>query len=313
LSADFAASRFDVSQDADKNVLEVAQQLGATMFVKAVQLLKLQDVFTNTNNITVFVPSNRAFARLPKSTYFYFLRHPDRFAALLKYHTAEGIYKVEDLQDDQVLNTLLGNLTLRFDSYEHTVSNWTTRVIQAAKISCKENDNVASNGIVHIIDEVITKLPIFSAYDIISRSHHFSSLFDGLVVAGMSDSLKGDGPLTLFAPTEKAIKQLPAGVWESLLKDIPSLTAVLDLHVVPKTVYARGLEDQDVLPTLNRANSLTVHIRRDGVEAGNHHRGFEVLVNGAKVIYFDGAVTNGVIHAIDEVIIPPKILAKLML
>jgi uncharacterized surface protein with fasciclin (FAS1) repeats len=282
LSEDFGESRFDDN----KNVLQVAEKLGATMFVKAARLVGLMDVFSNTNNITVFVPSNQAFARLPKEVYFYFLRHPDRLNALLRYHAAEGTYMIKDLKDDSPYNTLLGNLTLRYDSYNHTSSNYTTRVVQAAKVSCRHVDNVASNGVVHIIDEVIMKLPLFSAYDIISRSRHFSSLYNGLVVAGMSDSLKGPGPLTLFAPTEKAIKRLPAGVWENLLKDPATLTAVLDIHVVPKTTYARGMRNQDVLPTLNRSNSLTVHIRGDREseeESARPHRRVEVEVNGAKV------------------------------
>jgi transforming growth factor-beta-induced protein len=309
LSDAFGAS---ILNEDNKNILQVAEKLGATIFVKAARLVGLQDALANTQNITVFVPSNRAFARLPKDVYFYFLRHPDRLAALLKYHVAKGTYLVKDLQDDSPYNTLLGNLTLRYDSYNHTSSNYTTRVVQAAKISCRQVDNVASNGVVHIIDEVITKLPLVSAYDIISRSRYFSSLYNGLVVAGMSDSLKGNGPLTLFAPTEKAIKKLPPGVWESLLKDVPTLTAILDLHVVPKTTYARGLKDQDVLNTLNRSNSLTVHIRGDREELDGHRRGVEVTVNDSRIVYFDGAVTNGVIHAIDEVIIPPKIMEKLM-
>jgi uncharacterized surface protein with fasciclin (FAS1) repeats len=75
--------------------------------------------------MTAFVPSNRAFARVPKLVYLYFLRHPDRLRALLKYHLVKGTFKLEDLVDDGVLDTLLHNLTSRYDSYTHAKSNYT--------------------------------------------------------------------------------------------------------------------------------------------------------------------------------------------
>ncbi|OQV14479.1 hypothetical protein BV898_11321 [Hypsibius exemplaris] len=304
----------EASAEAPMNILEVARKNGATIFVKAAILVGLKDELSNHNDITAFIPSNRAFARLPKLVYLYFLRHPDRLRALLKYHVVKGSFALADLVDDEAHDTLLHNLTVRYDEYKHTKDNRTTRVIQGAHVNCKKNDLKASNGYVHIIDDVILRFSLVDSYEVISKCPAFSTLYNGLVVAKLSDALKS-GSLTVFAPTEKAFKRLPAGVWEKILQDPQQLTNVLDLHIVEGTHFARGFRNDDVLPTLNKADSVTITIRHDRrVENGlsrRHHKGeFEVLVNNAKIVSFDGVTTTGVIQAIDKVLLPPSILEE---
>jgi len=307
LSQDFGQANFG---DA-KNVLQVAEENGASIFVRAAHFAGVADVFKTTPNITVFVPNNAAFHRLPRNVYLYFLRHRDRLGELLKFHAAQGTFNIKDLMNDQTYKTLLTktNWTLRYDAYTHATANYTSNIIQAARISDKHRDLPASNGIVQIIDEVILHLPIFTAYDIISKSTHFSTLYNGLIVAGLDQSLKAAGPLTLFAPTEHAFKKLPAGVWEALLKDKTKLTAVLDMHLTSRTYFGRGLHDMDTIATLNKDAGLTVHIKREHEEAERPprpHR-IEVEVNDARIIFFDGATSNGNIQVIDTVLFPPSL------
>jgi len=294
----------------DKNVLQVAAEHGATMFVKAAILVGLKDELSNKQNITAFVPSNRAFSRIPKILYLYFLRHPDRLKALLQYHVLHGTFPIADLTDDQTYQTLLKKLTARFDQYTHAKSNRTTRVIQTAHLNDKKNDLVASNGMVHIIDDVILRLSISSSYDVVSKCPAFATLYDGLVVAGMTDDLKS-GSLTVFAPTEKAFKRLPPGVWEKLLANVTALTAVLDLHVVPKTYFVRGLANGDTLASLNRAApELKITIRKPRAEGKSRHHGFEVEVNRARLVYLDGATTTGILQPIDRVLLPKAVMEE---
>lgn len=301
-----------------KNILQVAYDNGASIFVKAAILTGLKDELSNHQDITAFVPSNRAFARLPKRVVLYLLRHPDRLKALLKYHVLNGTFALKDLVDDAPQETLLHNLTVRYDLYSHEASNRTTKVIQASHVNCRKNDLVASNGFVHIIDDVILRFSIIDSYRVISKCPAFSTLYNGLVVAGLIDGLK-NGSLTVFAPTERAFKRLPAGLWEKILADKAMLTDVLNFHLVAKTYFARGLRNDDVLQTLNAADSLTVTIRHDRrVEEGLGRRhakkqlkgDFEIEVNNAKIVYFDGVTTTGVIQVIDKVLLPPKIMEK---
>jgi len=123
----------------------------------------------------------------------------------------------------------------------------------------------------------------------------FKTLAAALTAAGLIDTLKGAGPFTVFAPSDDAFAKLPAGTVEGLLKDIPALTSILTYHVVSGKVLAADVMTMDgkSAKTVNGAD-ITISIN-DGVH-----------LNGAsKVTATDIQCTNGVIHVIDTVIMPP--------
>jgi uncharacterized surface protein with fasciclin (FAS1) repeats len=123
----------------------------------------------------------------------------------------------------------------------------------------------------------------------------FKTLATALQAAGLVDTLKGRGPFTVFAPTDAAFAKLPAGTLEMLLKpeNKAKLAAILTYHVVPGRVMAA-----DVVK-LNEAK--TVNGKMVSIKAA----GGTVKVNGAEVISTDIVASNGVIHVIDTVILPP--------
>lgn len=123
----------------------------------------------------------------------------------------------------------------------------------------------------------------------------FTTLVAAVKAAGLVDTLKGAGPFTVFAPTDAAFAKLPAGTVEGLLKDLPKLTAVLTYHVVPGKVLAA-----DVVK-LDGKEAKTV--QGAGIKVGT--AGGVTLNGAAKVVTTDIACTNGVIHIIDSVILPP--------
>jgi len=119
---------------------------------------------------------------------------------------------------------------------------------------------------------------------------------DGLSLALSAGTLADDGPFTVFAPTDEAFAKLPDGTVEALLKpeNIDQLKAILTYHVVPGRVYARDVVKLNSAATLNGAK-LKINAGQGGVN-----------VNGAKVTATDIEATNGVIHVIDTVILPPS-------
>lgn len=124
----------------------------------------------------------------------------------------------------------------------------------------------------------------------------FKTLAAALGAAGLVETLKGPGPFTVFAPTDAAFAALPAGTVENLLKpeNKGQLTAILTYHVVPGRTMAADLAGKTLdVNTVNGA-ALTV----TGTMGG-------VTVNGAKVGPADVAASNGVIHVIDTVLLPP--------
>ena len=122
----------------------------------------------------------------------------------------------------------------------------------------------------------------------------FTTLVAAVGAAGLADTLKGEGPFTVFAPTDAAFAALPAGTVDDLVKpeNKDKLTAILLLHVLPGAVMADDVSGKVLDPAT--AGGATVHV--DGTDG--------VTVNGARVITADIACTNGVIHAIDTVLLP---------
>lgn len=124
----------------------------------------------------------------------------------------------------------------------------------------------------------------------------FNTLATALTAAGLVETLQGEGPFTVFAPTDEAFAKLPAGTVEELLKpeNKDQLTAILTYHVVPGKVMAA---DALKLSEAQTVNGVAVQISTaDG----------KVMVGGATVTAADIETSNGVIHVIDTVILPPE-------
>ncbi|MFC4174204.1 fasciclin domain-containing protein [Microvirga sp. GCM10011540] len=123
----------------------------------------------------------------------------------------------------------------------------------------------------------------------------FKTLAAALGEAGLVSTLKGEGPFTVFAPTDAAFAKLPAGTVENLLKpeNKDRLTAILTYHVVPGRVTASEVAKLQQAKTVN-GKALTVSATGNGVK-----------VNDANVTRTDIAASNGVIHVVDSVILPP--------
>ncbi len=124
---------------------------------------------------------------------------------------------------------------------------------------------------------------------------NFTTLAAALEAAGLVETLKGEGPFTVFAPTDEAFAALPEGTVESLLEpeNRDQLTAILTYHVVPGSVMSGDLSDGMEAETVNGA-PVTISTD-DGV-----------MVNDATVTAADIEASNGVIHVIDSVLLPPE-------
>ncbi len=122
------------------------------------------------------------------------------------------------------------------------------------------------------------------------KAGNFKTLVTAIRAAGLVDTLKGPGPFTVFAPTDAAFAKIPKADLKKLLADKARLTAVLTYHVVPGTVMSTDIKPGMV--TTVQGSDVT--IATDG----------GVMVNNAKVVAADVTASNGVIHAIDTVLIP---------
>jgi uncharacterized surface protein with fasciclin (FAS1) repeats len=122
---------------------------------------------------------------------------------------------------------------------------------------------------------------------------NFTTLVTAVEAAGLVDTLKGEGPYTVFAPTDDAFAALPEGTVEALLNDIPALTDILLYHVVPGKVMAADVVNLSSADTV-LGEPISIRVEGDAV-----------YVNDAQVIITDIETSNGVIHVIDAVLLPP--------
>jgi uncharacterized surface protein with fasciclin (FAS1) repeats len=121
----------------------------------------------------------------------------------------------------------------------------------------------------------------------------FDTLVAAIKAAGLVETLKGEGPFTVFAPTDEAFAKLPQGTLESLLADKAKLTSILTYHVVPGNVMAADV--------VKLQSAKTVQGQSVAIEAGQ-----SVRVNSSNVIKTDIVTSNGVIHVIDAVLLPSE-------
>ena len=126
--------------------------------------------------------------------------------------------------------------------------------------------------------------------DVAAKAGNFNTLVTAVKAAGLVDTLKGPGPFTVFAPTDAAFAKVPKAKLDALLADPAALTTVLTYHVVPAKVMAADVKAGKVKTV--EGQELTVTTKGG------------VMVDNAKVVATDVAASNGVIHAIDTVLMP---------
>lgn len=133
--------------------------------------------------------------------------------------------------------------------------------------------------------------PSLDIVDTAVAAGSFETLVAAVQAAGLVETLKGEGPFTVFAPTDEAFAKLPAGTVDALLADKEKLTAILTYHVVPGALASGEVVAQHALHTV-QGGKLEV-----ATKGG-------VTIGGAGLVQADIATSNGVIHVIDTVLLP---------
>ncbi|XP_062582260.1 transforming growth factor-beta-induced protein ig-h3-like [Saccostrea cucullata] len=269
-----------------ENVFTYLQNQGN--FTTLVKLLKQSGLAgtlaTSATPLTIFAPTDAAFAKLPQSVLDRLSGDPQALADTLKFHVTSGIVISPMLQDGKVFTTLSGkNLTAhRYDNQKF--------VIQGVEID--GGDKIVLNGVVHPINSVLMPADVTISEYLGTHETQFSDLYAALVLEGLEKPLE-TGTYTIFAPKDSAFAQI--------LANLPSITAddayfkkILMYHVVPGVWFSAGLTDGMTLPTLAGTN-LTISLPGSGV-----------YVKTAQVIDADIPLANGCLHVIDDVLTPPK-------
>ncbi len=277
------------AQAQSKDIVDTAVGAGSfKTLAAALDAADLVETLKGDGPFTVFAPTDSAFEKLPKGTVESLLKpeNKQQLVDILTYHVVSGNVpssKVVKLSGAKTLNGQ--QVDIKTNEGQVTVDGAT--VVQA--------DIACSNGMIHVIDSVI--LP--AADDIpttATKAGSFKTLVAAVKAAGLAEVLSGNGPFTVFAPTDEAFQKLPAGTVESLLKpeNKAKLAEILKYHVVAGRVYSSDALAAGKAKTL-QGDSVNIAIQ-----------GGVAKVNGAKLVATDLDASNGVIHVIDGVILPPE-------
>jgi len=273
----------------EQTIVDVAVEAGSfNVLIEAAQKAGLADFLSTEKNITVFAPTDAAFSALLSDLGLSSLDQVDAatLASILTYHVVGDIAYSKDLSSGVIPSLNTSSPDKEPLSLMVNVDNGV--MINNAKVTTA--DVMASNGVIHVIDKVL--LPP-SVVDIATYSENFSSLVSAVVKADLVGTLSGDGPFTVFAPTNDAFAALFAALQISGLDEVSveDLTSILTYHVLGDNVLSSEISAGTVAAVSGEEFEVTI----DGA----------VMLNGTiKVTATDIQGTNGVVHVIDAVLVP---------
>jgi uncharacterized surface protein with fasciclin (FAS1) repeats len=276
-----------------KDIVTTAVEAGSFgTLAAALKAAGLVETLQGKGPFTVFAPTDEAFSKLPKGTVETLLKpeNKQQLIAVLTYHVVAGKVLAADVVKLDAAATVNGQrVNIKVDGGKVQVDG--ANVVKA-DIHC-------SNGVIHVIDAVI--LP---AADNIPQTADKAGIFKTLLAAakaaGLVEALSGDKPLTVFAPTDDAFAALPKGTVETLLKpeNKEQLAGILKYHVVAGRVFSGDLLSGKEVTTL-QGGKLSVTMKEGKAKVLN-----------AGLLKTDIDASNGVVHVIDTVLLPPAAGAK---
>jgi uncharacterized surface protein with fasciclin (FAS1) repeats len=266
-----------IVESVDHNTLEAA-----------VNAAELDGALQDGEALSVFAPTDAAFAALPENLVNALLTDPTgTLAEVLLYHVVGSIAPSSTLTQDQSITTLFG---------EDVVVDLVGGVfINGAQVTVA--DIPAINGVVHVIDAVLIPEGATTILDIVIASDVHNTLEAAVIAAELAGTLGGPGTFTLFAPTDDAFAALPEGLLGILLDDpTGALADILLYHVAGSIELAADLSDGQLITTVN-GQDVTVSIV-----------GEDVFINDAQVTVANLIGINGVVHVIDAVLVPAGVV-----
>jgi len=280
-----------------KDIVDTAVADGRfTTLVAAVGAAELVDTLKGEGPFTVFAPTDDAFAALPAGTVDELLKpeNKQKLTDILLYHVVSGKVMAADVTALTSAPTVLGkDVAVKVDMGNVYINE--------AKVII--TDIETSNGVIHVIDAVLlppsddAMMEKNTIVDVAVADGRFTTLVAAVTAAELVETLSGEGPFTVFAPTDDAFAALPDGTLDSLLlpENKQQLTDILLYHVVSGKVMAADVVTLTSAPTvLGKDVTITV---KDG----------KVFLNDTvQVIITDVEASNGVIHVIDAVLLPPQ-------
>jgi transforming growth factor-beta-induced protein len=280
-----------------KNIVELANATpNLSTLVTAVTRAGLTQTLSGPGPFTVFAPTNAAFNKLPAGTLNTLLGDPKALANVLKYHVVSGkVLKAGIPLGKPIMTVQGGEITIDAVGADVIITD-----AKGRKSKIVVTDIMASNGVVHVIDTVILPpeaMPAKNIVELAAATPNLSTLVTAVTAAGLTETLSGPGPFTVFAPTNAAFTKLGTATIAALLADKAALTNVLTYHVVAGKVLKADIPLGKPVTTVQKG-TLTINVEGNDVVITDAKGG------KSKIVMTDIMASNGVVHVIDTVIMP---------
>lgn len=286
----------------DKVIMPATKTLGDIISTD-MQFRSLKEVLTSANlmdklnqpgQMTLFAPSDAAFERLDQATKDKISRGNGCSKDILLNHILPNVICTGVIESKaKTLNSLDKHVILARDEETDSMS------IEGVKIIMK--DIMGTNGVIHVVDEVLIPEAARSVPEALEDNHRtiLKELFD---IAGINDALSN---MTIFAPSEKALGDLPESMLEDMKSNPEKLKEFLLYHVgKPKTCQCE-MTNNKLMPTGVEGKHLRINTYNNGVIPFMDRKSAKYTVQCARVTHMDSEVCGGMIHSVDKVLLPP--------
>ncbi|XP_012583143.1 PREDICTED: transforming growth factor-beta-induced protein ig-h3 isoform X2 [Condylura cristata] len=247
---------------------------------------KLRPEMEGPGSFTIFAPSNEAWASLSAEVLDSLVSNVNiELLNALRYHMVDRRVLTDELKHGMALTSMYQNSNIQIHHYPNGIIT-----VNCARLL--KADHHATNGVVHLIDKVISTTTN-SIQQIIEIEDIFETLRAAVAASGLNTQLEGEGPFTLLAPTNEAFEKIPTETLNRILGDPEALRDLLNNHILKTAMCAEAIIAGMSVETLE-GTTLEVGCSGD-----------KLTINGKAIISNkDVLATNGVIHLIDELLIP---------
>ncbi|XP_048749650.2 periostin-like [Ostrea edulis] len=266
------------------SVLQLANDLNARTFASLVAKAGLSHPLNTQGPFTLFAPTDAAFAKVPSDVMTKLSHDKDLLTKVIKYHVTAGKQLMSHFANDIEIGSWANGYKIRINRYQNG------QVVTATGSKIISRDNMATNGIVQLLDNVMFPLPESSILQYCASNQNLTQLTYSFVRANLQYDVEG-GPFTVFAPIEAAFDALPTGFLNTEFLTLSASRNLMQYHYIKGTYYSAGLTDGEHIPTV-QGTDVVIHTNKTGV-----------MVENAKILQADITVTNGVVHIIDKVLL----------
>ncbi|XP_028174764.1 uncharacterized protein LOC114363281 [Ostrinia furnacalis] len=297
---DLGHSHSSFARQSNPGLVEILKENGLFATAKYLRQSGLDTILNETGPYTIFAPTDKAFRTLlvqlggPDRAEEKFRDNPRLLSGLLLHHVIPGAFDIGSLQDEMTGVSLAGT-QLRVNQYDMHDVEWNevrVTTINGARVLEDKKDIHIPQGIAHAVDRVMFPLPVGDLVQTLQadRDRRFTTFLKAIYASGFAETLAESKTYTVFAPTDAAFARLQPNEL-SRYSEKAAARALVARHVLPGTLYSAGMRYYQLRNSMEDAKPLTLQ-KNSG----------RIKVNNAQVVTHNIPATNGVIHAVDNIL-----------